>query len=108
MSGWKIDWIIGISSSAVGSAVKGVQLETVYGTERQVKKYLLNLVKKDKMYDWSWEEGTKKLSDIEELRIFKNPRNGVMNTGFYAYNNFRDYRIVYTAAPALPAKDLRG
>jgi len=105
MGGWKSNWIIGIGNSAAD----GVRLETVRGTDRQVKNYLLSLAKEDRANDFeAWDHGTEKLSEIEELRIFRNPVNGVMNTGFYAYNSFADYHIDYTAAPELPAKELRG
>ncbi len=105
MNGLKTNWIIGIGNSAADD----VKIETVYGTKRQVKNYLLNLAKEDRANDLeAWDYGTEKLSEVEELKILRNPINGVMNTGFCAYNCFAGYHIDYTAAPELPAKELRG
>lgn len=80
-------WMIGICCSDAD----GVRLSKVYGTESQVKRHLLKLVKEDRSNDEEdWDSGTETISEIEVDKTL-----GTLE----AYANYFDYHIDYTAKP---------
>lgn len=82
----KHTWIVGVG----GSETDGVYMERVYGTKKQVEKYLLELVKEDRSKDQDgWEHGTERVNEISSQN------NG---TYLYAYGCYSDYHIDYVAA----------
>ena len=90
--GEKFDWIIGIG----GSEVDGVDMHRFYGTEYQVKRHLIKLVKEDIENNADcFEYGTDNIEEIQE-RIYGN--------SFYAYGCYSDYHIDYEA---IKLNDLR-
>lgn len=70
-------WLIGIFSKTSISSDDKYEIKRVYGTEYQVKKHLMDLLKEDKKnignkeYKWSygteykWMRGTKTMNEIE-------------------------------------------
>ena len=82
-----MDWIIGISCSEA----EGVRLYSFSGTISQVKEKLVSLVKEDRENDFeSYDCGTEK---VEEISDFSNGGNYEL----YAFANYSDYHIDYTA-----------
>jgi hypothetical protein len=91
------NWVIGIS----GSEMDNVFVERVYGTEEQVKKYLLELVKKDRKADKeTWDFGTTSIDG----------ENGIdkrYDGSFYAYGCYWNHHNDYTATPEMEVKILK-
>ena len=82
----KKNYIIGIG----GTEIDCVVISRVYGTEKQVKEHLLQLVMEDRKEDEDrFDMGTDTIDEIEVMD------SGEMN----AYNCFSDYHIDYTACP---------
>jgi hypothetical protein len=91
-----MNWIIGIG----GSDCDDVITERVSGTKRQVKKYLKDLVASDRDNDSEgWDYGTTAIdgeSGVEERT------NGIL----YAFGEYDNYHIDYTATPEMDVKVL--
>lgn len=76
-------WIIGICNSEGN----GVNLLRFIGTDAEAKEELLHHVMDDKQNDMdTYDSGTESLDEIEKV-----------DHSFYAYGNYRDYHIEYTA-----------
>ena len=89
-------WIIGVCSS------DGDDVTTwkVRGTKSQVREYLFDLVEADKYEDYEredrdegYEYGTESLEEVEDRSDPDNPNYHKL----YAYNNYADHHIDYTA-----------
>ena len=82
----KRDYIVGVS----GVDYDGVDISRIYGTEKQVKKYLLNWIKEEREgREDEFEDGTESVDEIEVLD------SGKIN----AYNCFNDGYTYYSAYP---------
>lgn len=85
MANTKRTWIIGIG----GSDVDGVVFGQFFGTEAQVKKKLVELIRADKKEDkGSWDFGTESQKELQ-----------TDERGIYGYNCFSNYHIDYQAKP---------
>ena len=78
-------YIIGIG----GSEIDCVVISRVYGTEQQVKEYLLKLIMEDRAKDEDFDSGTDTIDEFEVME------SGEIN----GYNCFYDYHIDYSACP---------
>jgi len=84
--GKKKTYIIAISSSEADD----IFLKRVVGTETQVKKYLINEIRKDKLEDKNgFDYGSTTTKEISDLG----------NGKLYGYSVFSDYHIDYVAMP---------
>lgn len=89
----KYTWLVG----TCGTESDGVDLERVYGTKEQVKRYLVSCVLEDK--DGScdnWEYGTETVDQVEERH----------NGNLYAYGAYSGSHIDYEATREKPAISL--
>lgn len=82
------DWLIAVS----GSATDGIDIYRFRGTDKEVKKKLLELLRRDKKADReehdesTFDYGTTNLQSIE-----------VTGTGYYAYAIYEEYHVDYVA-----------
>ncbi len=83
MKGKRTNWLVGVCNTEAD----GVILTRVNGTEKQIKRYLLKLLKSDRIEDLdSFDYGTTTEDEIESD-----------NEGFYAYAVYSTYHIDYNA-----------
>ena len=83
----KCNWIIAIG----GSAIDGVLVKRVFGTQQQVAEHLFRIVETDRnnIDCFVFDFGTKNVNDI-----------CLCNSGaLYAYSSFNDCHIDYIASP---------
>ena len=89
----KTNWIIGVS----GDEMSAVTTYRVLATKTKVKKHLVDLVLGGRANDKkSWLYGTDDIFEVEEKQ------NGVL----YAYGEYEDYRVDYSATPEMKPIEL--
>jgi hypothetical protein len=90
------NWIV-----VIDRGNEGIFAERVSGTKRQVKKYLLELVKKDrKINEQWWEDGTISIDGNSGVIEEKSGK-------LYAYGFYGDYEFRYVAVPEMGVKVLK-
>ena len=89
----KKNWIIGVS----GDEMSAVTAYRVFATKTKVKKHLVDLVLGGRANDKDgWLYGTDDIFEVEEKQ------NGVL----YAYGEYEDYRVDYSATPEMKPIEL--
>ena len=89
----KKNWIIGVS----GDEMSAVTTYRVLATKTKVKKHLVDLVLGGRANDKErWLYGTDDIFEVEEKQ------NGVL----YAYGEYEDYRVDYSATPEMKPIEL--
>ena len=89
----KTNWIIGVS----GDEMSGVTTYRVLATKTKVKKHLVDLVLGGRANDKKrWLYGTDYIFEVEEKQ------NGVL----YAYGEYEDYLVDYSATPEMKPIEL--
>ena len=89
----KKNWIIGVS----GDEMSAVTTYRVFATKTKVKKHLVDLVLGGRANDKKrWLYGTDDIFEVEEKQ------NGVL----YAYGEYEDYRVDYSATPEMKPIEL--
>ena len=89
----KTNWIIAIS----GDEMSTITAYRVFATKTRVKKHLVDLVLGGRANDKKrWKYGTDDIFEVEEKQ------DGVL----YAYGEYEDYRVDYSAIPEMDPIEL--